>query len=151
MAQSSLANILIHIIFSTKKRQPMIMPEIMPELYSYMAGIAHAYESKVHEIGGIEDHVHLLITLPKTLPLSKLIEEIKKGSSKWIKTKGSLYINFSWQNGYGAFSIGQSGYEALREYIQRQREHHKNISFQNEFRAFLNKYLITYDEKYVWD
>lgn len=150
MAQS-LANILIHIIFSTKKRQPMILQEIMQELYSYMAGIARTYESQVHEIGGVEDHVHILVSLPRTLPLSKLVEDIKKGSSKWIKTKGSLYADFAWQNGYAAFSIGQSGYEDLRKYIQTQKDHHKNLSFQDEYRAFLKKYQIAYDEKYVWD
>lgn len=150
MAQS-LAKILIHIIFSTKKRQPMISPEIIQELHSYIAGITRAHDSEVHEIGGIEDHVHLLISLPRTLPLSKLIEEIKKGSSKWIKTKGNLYDHFAWQNGYGAFSIGQSVYEDLRKYIQTQKEHHKTITFEDEFRTFLKKYHIAYDEKYVWD
>ena len=150
MAQS-LSNILIHIIFSTKKRQPLILPEITQELYSYMAGIARAHESYVHEIGGIEDHVHLLVSLPRTLPLSLLVEDVKKGSSKWIKTKGNLYSHFAWQNGYGAFSIGQSGYEGLRKYIQTQKNHHKSISFQDEYRAFLKKYRIVYDEKYVWD
>lgn len=150
MAQS-LANILIHIIFSTKKRQPLILPEISEELYSYMVGIAHAHESRVHEIGGIEDHVHLLVSLPRTLPLCRLIEDIKKGSSKWIKTKGNFYVDFAWQNGYGAFSIGQSAYELLRKYIQTQKEHHKKISFQDEYRAFLKKYHMAYDEKYMWD
>ena len=150
MAQS-LANILIHIIFSTKKRQSMILPEIMPELYTYMTGIARVKKSEVHEIGGVEDHVHLLVSLPRTLPLSKLVEDVKKGSSKWIKTKGKPYTNFAWQNGYGAFSIGQSTYEDLRKYIQTQKDHHKNISFQDEYRAFLKKYRIVYDEKHVWD
>lgn len=147
----SLANILVHIIFSTKKRQPIIQQNIKKELYSYITGIARTYESEVHEIGGIEDHVHLLISLPRTVPLSKLVEDIKKGSSKWIKTKGNLYIDFAWQNGYGAFSIGQSGYENLRKYIQMQEDHHKNISFQDEYREFLKKYRIIHDEKYVWD
>jgi putative transposase len=79
------------------------------------------------------------------------IEEIKKGSSKWIKTKGTLYVDFAWQNGYGAFSIGQSMHENLRRYIQNQKDHHKKISFQDEYRAFLKKYRVSYDEKYVWD
>jgi REP element-mobilizing transposase RayT len=147
----SLCSILIHVIFSTKKRQPTITPEIAQELYSYMAGIARTHDSHVHEIGGIEDHVHLLISLPRTLSLSKLIEEIKKGSSKWIKTKGNPYIDFGWQNGYGAFSIGQSAYEDLRKYIQTQKDHHKNISFQDEYRLFLRKYGVVYEEKYVWE
>ena len=129
----------------------MILPEITQELYSYIAGIARAQESQIHEIGGIEDHVHLLISLPRTRTVSKLIEEIKKGSSKWIKTKGSLYTNFAWQDGYGAFSIGQSTYENLRKYTQTQKDHHKSISFQDEYRTFLKKYCIAYDEKYLWD
>jgi putative transposase len=147
----SLASILVHIIFSTKNRQPMILDEIIKDLHSYMAGISRAHDSHVHEIGGIEDHVHLLVSLPKTLSLSKLIEEIKKSSSKWIKTQGNQHANFAWQNGYGAFSIGQSVYEELRKYIQNQKNHHKKISFQDEFREFLNKYRIAYEEKYVWD
>ena len=147
----SLANILVHIIFSTKNRQATILPEVMQDLHSYISGIARTHESLVHEIGGIEDHVHLLVSLPRTLALSKLIEEIKKGSSKWIKKKGNLYADFAWQNGYGAFSIGQSAYEDIRKYIQNQRDHHKRISFQDEFRTFLKKYRIAYDEKYVWD
>lgn len=150
MAQS-LASILIHIIFSTKNRQRLIHPEIAQELHSYMAGISRAHESQIHEIGGIEDHVHLLVSLPRTLTLSKLIENIKKGSSKWIKTKGNVYSDFAWQNGYGAFSIGRSAYENLRKYIQNQRDHHKKVSFEDEFRGFLKKYHIDYDEKYIWD
>lgn len=150
MAQS-LANILIHIIFSTKNRQPLILTEITQELYPYMIGIAREHESLVHEIGGVEDHVHILASLPRTLSLSKLIEEIKKGSSKWIKTKGNLYNDFAWQKGYGAFSIGQSAYDSLRKYIRMQKDHHKKISFQDEYRAFLKRYQIEYDEKYVWD
>lgn len=147
----SLANILIHIVFSTKQRQSMIVPEITQELYSYIVGIAQTHQVHVHEIGGVEDHVHLLIALPRTLSLSRLVEDIKKGSSKWIKTKGNEYAGFAWQSGYGAFSIGQSGYEKLRRYIQTQKEHHKKISFQDEYRVFLKKYQIEYDEKYVWD
>jgi REP element-mobilizing transposase RayT len=83
--------------------------------------------------------------------LSKLVENIKKGSSKWIKTKGIIHAEFSWQNGYGAFSIGQSSYDDLRKYIQNQKEHHKKLSFQDEFRLFLKKYHVNYEEKYVWD
>ena len=146
----SLSNILVHIIFSTKERRPFILPEISETLYNYIAAIARSFESHVHEIGGIEDHLHLLLTLPRTIPLSKLVEEIKKNSSKWIKTKGSFYSDFSWQNGYGAFSIGQSNFEAVQKYIQNQKEHHKKVSFQDEYRNFLKNYKISYDEKYVW-
>lgn len=147
----SLASILIHIIFSTKQRQRFIVPQVRRDLHSYIVGIAHQHDVLIHEIGGVEDHLHLLISLPRTLSLSKLIEEIKKGSSKWIKTKGVFYQDFAWQNGYGAFSIGQSAYENLRKYIQNQEEHHKKISFQDEYRSFLKKYCIEYDEKFLWD
>ena len=147
----SLANILIHIIFSTKMRRPFIQPEIIDDLHNYMGGIARYHQSQVHEIGGVADHVHLLVSLPRTLTLSRLIEEVKKGSSKWMKTNGAKYHNFAWQNGYGAFSIGQSSFDNVRQYIQNQEERHKTVKFQDEFRAFLRKYNIEYDERYVWD
>ncbi len=150
MAQS-LASILIHIIFSTKTRRPFIQPPIIRDLHCYMANIVRAYGCHAFEIGGVENHVHLLVSLPRTLPLSKLIEEVKKGSSKWIKTNGEFYLDFAWQNGYGAFSIGQSGFPALQKYIQNQKEHHKTLTFQDEYREFLKKYEIEFDEKYVWD
>ena len=104
-----------------------------------MAGIASQYDFIVYEMGGIEDHVHLLISLPRTLPFSKLVEEIKKGSSKWMKTQGNAYQDFAWQNGYGAFSIGQSNVDALRAYIQNQRRHHQQFSFQDEISEFSEK------------
>ena len=147
----SLSNILIHLIFSTKLRHPYISKDIQKELYDYMAGIAKAYHVFVHEIGGIEDHVHILISLPRVLTVSKFIEELKKGPSKWIKTKSTQYEKFAWQRGHGAFSIGRSGYERLRQYIQKQKDHHKKVSFQDEYRSFLNKYKIDFDEAYVWD
>ena len=147
----SLASILVHIIFSTKNRLPLISQTIEKDLYSYIVGIAKANDVHVYEIGGVEDHIHLFICLPRTLTLSKCIEEIKKGSSKWIKTKGIEYQNFSWQNGYGAFSIGYSSCAALRNYIQNQREHHKKILFKDEMILFLKKYQISFDENYLWD
>lgn len=147
----SLSSILIHIIFSTRKRQPFIFPEISEDLHLYIAAIARAHNTFIHEIGGVEDHVHLLISLPRDLTVSKLVEEMKKSSSRWMKTKGKESLDFAWQKGYGAFSIGQSSYEDLRAYIQNQKEHHKKISFQEEYRIFLQKYSVSYDEKYVWD
>ncbi len=147
----SLSNILIHFIFSTKTRKPFIRSEISLDLYNYMAGIARSHGSNAYEIGGVEDHVHLLLSLPRILAPSKLVEEIKKSSSKWVKTQGHLYNNFEWQKGYGAFSIGQSNFSAVRNYIQNQQEHHKKMSFQDEYRTFLKKYGVAFDEKYVWD
>ncbi|MBN4066596.1 IS200/IS605 family transposase [Simkania negevensis] len=150
MAQS-LSAILIHVIFSTKQRQRFIQPDVLPDLHRYMVGIARSHKAYVHEIGGIEDHVHLLISLPRTLSISKLVEDVKKSSSKWIKTKGGIYQDFAWQSGYGALSIGQSGMDGLKNYIQNQREHHQKVSFQDEYRLLLKKYGVAFDEKYVWD
>jgi putative transposase len=147
----SLASILIHLIFSTKMRRPLIPQEITHDLHSYIGGIARAHGSHVLEMGGIEDHVHILLSLPRTMSLSDVIEEIKKSSSRWIKEKGSPFRDFAWQNGYGAFSIGQSNVDALRHYIQNQRVHHQTMSFQDEYRLFLKKYAIAFDERYVWD
>lgn len=147
----SLSSVLVHTIFSTKLRNPLIKKEIRSDLYAYIAGISQKQKSYVHEIGGVDDHVHMLITLPRTIALSDLLEEIKKSSSKFIKTRGPEYREFSWQKCYGAFSIGQSGYENLRKYIQNQEEHHKKVSFQDKFRSFLKKYNVSFDENYVWD
>jgi REP element-mobilizing transposase RayT len=99
----------------------------------------------------MEDHVHLLFRLGRKRSLAEIVEEVKKSSSKWIKTKGPQYKDFYWQSGYGAFSIGQSGIDALKAYIANQKEHHRKKTFQEEFREFLAKYQIEYDERYVWD
>jgi len=147
----SLSSIFVHIIFSTKCRKPFIHSTMIHNLHKYMVGIAREHNAYVHEIGGVEDHVHLLVSLPRTISLCKLVEEIKKGSSRWMKTQGKDWSRFAWQNGYGAFSIGRSSYENLRRYIQNQQEHHKKISFQDEYRAFLRKYGVEFDERYVWD
>lgn len=147
----SLASILVHLVFSTKHRQPLIKPEIEEELFKYLCGILRKYESPVIAINGVADHVHILIALSRKIALSGLLEEVKKSSSKWIKTKGENYRNFYWQNGFGAFSIGQSAVEALKEYIAKQKEHHRKKTFQDEFREFLKLYNIEYDERYVWD
>jgi putative transposase len=147
----SLSSIIIHIVFSTKQRSSWIQPEIIGDLHAYMAAIGRAQKALVHEIGGVEDHVHLLVSLPRTLAISDLIEEIKKGSSKWIKTKGKIYELFSWQSGYGAFSVSESNFEMTKKYITSQREHHKKMSFQDEYRLLLQRHHIVYDERYVWD
>ena len=147
----SLANLLVHIIFSTKDRQPFIKQNIEKQLYSYMVRIFRECDSPAIIIGGTENHVHILFSLSKKYRLSKVIEDIKKSSSKWIKTKRLEYKKFYWQNGYGAFSIGTSGKMATIKYIRNQKEHHRKRTFQAEFVKFLNKYQIKYDERYVWD
>ena len=145
----SLANVLIHLIFSTKNRRPMIGSETESELFPYLASACRGCGCPAHKIGGTEDHVHLVCSLGRTITLAKLVEEIKTSSSKWMKTKG--VGDFAWQSGYGAFSIGQSQLARLKQYIAGQREHHRHRTFQEEFREFLQKYQLRYDEQYVWD
>jgi REP element-mobilizing transposase RayT len=146
----SLVNNLIHLIYSTKNREPSLLPEIRPSLYAYKAGILKQWESPALLIGGEIDHVHVLFLLSKNHPLAKIIEEVKKGSSKWLKTQGPTWDDFHWQNGYGAFSVSQSNVEVVKRYIENQEEHHKKLTFQEEFRAFLKRHGIEYDEKHVW-
>jgi len=147
----SLSNVLLHIVFSTKGREPWIDEGIEMELFKYIAGICRNQGCPSHAIGGSDDHIHIACTLGRTITIAKLIEELKTDSSKWMKSSGRKFARFAWQNGYGAFSIGQSQLEDLRAYIANQREHHGRASFQDEFRALLAKYEIEYDERYVWD
>jgi putative transposase len=150
MAQS-LVKIYVHIIYSTKHRQPLIHSSIEAELHKYLGGICNKLECDPVMIGGYTDHIHVLCTLSKKLALIKLIEELKSHSSKWIKTKDEKLKNFYWQDGYGAFSVDPADVDALVLYIQNQHAHHSEKTFQDEYRAFLNEYKVEYDERYVWD
>ncbi|HEX5470743.1 MAG TPA: IS200/IS605 family transposase [Lacipirellulaceae bacterium] len=143
----SLSNVLLHLVFSTKNRQPWIDPQIEEELFKYIAGICREVKCPSHKIGEADDHVHIAGSLARTMPISQLLEEIKSSSSKWIKTKAEQYGKFAWQNGYGAFSIGQSQLPNLRQYIANQREHHRTRAFQDEYRSMLQKYRVEYDER----
>ncbi len=147
----SLSSILIHLVFSTKNREPFITPAIESELHPYMATIFREHNSPSLIIDGTKDHVHTLFALGRTITIADLVEEVKTGSSKWIKTKGREFRNFHWQKGYGAFSIGQSNVAALKRYIRNQKHHHRHVSFQDEYRDFLKRYEIEFDERYVWD
>ncbi|OFV91130.1 MAG: transposase [Acidobacteria bacterium RIFCSPLOWO2_02_FULL_61_28] len=149
MAQT-LVSILVHVIFSTKERRHLIKAEVQAALYAYMAGTMKNLDSPCLAIGGTTNHVHLLTALSKKTALSEVIGELKKSSSKWIKTKGPAYAHFAWQEGYGAFSIGLSQVEVLKRYIARQEEHHKTRSFEEELIATLKKYDVAYDERYIW-
>jgi len=150
MGQSLVQNY-IHIIFSTKNRQSLIYPPYEEELYSYLGGICKNKECIPIKIGGYTDHVHILCKLSKKVALMDLLEEIKSHSSKWIKTLDKSFENFYWQNGYGGFSINPQQVDTVVKYITNQKEHHKNISFQEEYRIFLDRYKVEYDERYVWD
>lgn len=147
----SLSSVLVHLIFATKGRAPFITPGIEPELYAYMATVFRACDSPVLAINGTTNHVHVLCALSRKMTMADLVEEAKKRSSKWIKTKGREFNDFRWQTGYGAFSIGESNVAALKAYIDGQKEHHRRRSFEDEYRAFLQKYGVHYDEAYLWD
>lgn len=150
MGQSLVKNY-VHLVFSTKHRQTLIQPPWEAELHAYLGGICNGLDCQSIKVGGYTDHVHILCLLSKKLPLMKLLEEVKSHSSKWIKTKDTSLQNFYWQDGYGAFSVNPSEVEAVVHYIAHQREHHRKRTFQEEYRAFLKKYGVDYDERYVWD
>jgi REP-associated tyrosine transposase len=147
----SLARVLVHLIFSTKSREPFLSDDIRRELHPYMATILKGMDSSAILINSVTDHAHVLFHLSKNHALCDVIETLKKDSSKWIKTKGRAYRNFHWQSGYEAFSVSQSNVAKVVEYIENQREHHRRRTFQEEFRAFLKRYQVRYDERYVWD
>lgn len=148
----SLAQVHIHVIFSTKDRMPFLVDaEFRKEMHAYLASIIKAYESPVQIVGGTADHVHILCALSRSATVAKVIGEAKRNSSKWIKTKGGDLESFQWQNGYGAFSVSFSKITEVREYISDQMNHHKKISFQEEYRLFLRKHSLDFDEAHVWD
>ncbi len=150
MGQSLVKNY-IHIVFSTKYRNPLIHHSVREELYHYLGGICKNLECHPIQVGGHVDHVHILCMMSKKIALMKLVAEIKASSSKWIKTKNYLLKDFYWQNGYGAFSVNPTQLDIVKAYIENQEEHHKKKTFQDEYRIFLKKYKVDYDEKYVWD
>ncbi|WP_282125794.1 IS200/IS605 family transposase [Marinifilum flexuosum] len=147
----SLSKVYVHITFSTKNRQPIIDAEIEKPLYDYMGGICKGLECNPVRIGGYSDHIHILCILSKKITQMKLLEELKKQSSIWIKSKGVKYHDFYWQDGYGIFSVNPSEVELVMNYIDDQKEHHSKKSFKDELRAFLRKYNVDFDERYIWN
>lgn len=147
----SLSKVYVHLSFSTKNRYPFIDGAIKERLWDYLGGICKSLECEPVQIGGHNDHVHILCLLSKKIAQVKLVEEVKKSSSKWIKTIDSKYDKFYWQDGYGIFSVNPSEVNVVIEYIKNQEEHHKKRTFQEEFLAFLKKYNVEYDERYLWD
>ena len=148
----SLAQIYVHIVYSTKDRRPFLHDQsIRDELHRYLGGTCNNLDCPVLCVGGVADHVHILCRLGRTIAIADLVKELKRDSSKWLKEKSPDLADFYWQNGYGAFSISPGHVEALRAYIARQEEHHRTESFQDEFRRLLTKYGLEWDERYVWD
>ena len=150
MAQS-LAKLYVHLIFSTKGRVAILADPVRPDLHAYMGGILRDLDSPSIEINCEPDHAHVLFLLARTHSLSDVVGQVKRGSSEWLKTQGPRYANFHWQNGFGAFCVSPSSVDAVRRYIVDQRDHHAKTTFQDEFRAFLRRHGVEFDERYVWD
>jgi REP element-mobilizing transposase RayT len=150
MGQSLVKNY-VHIVFSTKHREPLIFPPYENKLHDYLASVCKNNDSPPIKIGGYTDHVHILCMLSKKTAFMDLMEEIKRLSSKWMKTQDESLEHFYWQNGYGAFSVSPADVEKVVAYIANQHEHHSKYSFQDEYRKILKKYNAEYDERYVWD
>jgi REP element-mobilizing transposase RayT len=149
MGQSLVKNY-IHLIFSTKNREPSIKQDYEEELFKYLGGVCKAHDCAPIQVGGHLDHVHILCLLNKNMALAKLLEEIKTDSSKWMKKRAEELSDFYWQDGYGAYSVNPSEVDTVINYIKNQRSHHEKKTFQEEYRAFLKKYKVEYDERYVW-
>jgi REP element-mobilizing transposase RayT len=148
----SLAQIYLHIVFSTKNRAPLMQNlALRDEMHKYLGGTCNNLDCPVLRVGGVADHIHILCRLGKTIAISDLVKELKRESSKWIKTKAPMLEDFYWQKGYGAFSVSPGHVEVLREHIANQEEHHRTETFQDELRRLLTKYGVQWDERYLWD
>jgi putative transposase len=148
----SLVQIYVHLVYSTKDRRPFLRyQQLRDRTHGYLARVCTNQQSPAVIIGGVDDHVHLLCRLSKTLDVATLIHELKRDSSKWIKEQHSSLADFAWQNGYGAFSVSPAHVPALKQYITNQEEHHAAESYQDEFRRLCRKYGVEIDERYVWD
>ena len=147
----SLSSILIHLVFSTKDRRPLIRDEERGQLHAYITGILNNQDSPLLEINSVRDHIHTLFVQSKNHAPAKIVEQVKTASSGWIKSLDPWYHDFAWQGGYGEFSVSPMHVEAVREYIRNQAEHHKQEDFQTEYRRFCEKNCKPLDERYAWD
>jgi putative transposase len=139
-----------HFVFSTKNREQWLGPDVEQRVWEYLGGIARQNRMKALQIGGVDDHVHLVVGLPPTLTVSKALQLLKGGSSKWIHDTFPTLASFEWQDGYGAFTISKSQLPGVIEYVANQREHHRVVTFQDEYREFLKRHRIDFDERYLW-
>jgi len=143
-------NLLTHIIFSTKDRVPLIQPEWRSDLHAYLGGIIRELGGKAMAINGTADHVHLLVSAPSALSVAEMMRVAKTNSARWVNRERRLKKSFAWQAGYGAFSVSHSNAPAVAKYIQAQEEHHRRVTFQEEYLEFLKKNGIEYDERFIW-
>lgn len=146
----SLSKIYLHIVFHVKNTSPTIEEEHWERVHSYIGGLVNTTGCQVLRVGGVENHVHVLLVFSRTETVAHVVEEIKRNSSRWIKTISPKYEDFAWQGGYGAFSVSQSQVDTVMRYIERQKEHHRKQSFQEEYLEFLRLHNIEFDEKYVF-
>jgi putative transposase len=147
----SLARLHVHLTFSTKDRAPILDDSVRVDFHRYAAAILKKLACPVTLVNSVDDHVHVLFELARTVALCEVVKKVKASSSAWIKTQGKDHEGFAWQSGYGAFAVSQSHVASVRDYIAGQQEHHRTRSFQDEFREFLRSHEIEYDERYVWD
>ena len=147
----SLSKLYVHLAFSTKHREPLLLPPLRAQMHAYLATVLKNQDSPAVEVGGTSDHVHTLFRLSKNSSLAGIVEEVKTSSSKWAKTQGRAFVNFHWQSGYGGFSVSPADVEQVAEYIAQQETHHRAVSFQEEYRRLLESYGIEFDERYLWD
>lgn len=147
----SLTQLYAHLIFSTKNREPFLTASVRPRMHAYLASLIRDYDAPFVVVGGVADHVHLLFDMGKMRAPVDFVEHVKKESSKFAKTLGEGCQNFYWQRGYGMFSVSPTHREKLESYVRNQEEHHRTITFQEEYRDFLKRYGIGFDERYVWD
>lgn len=148
----SLSNITLHVVFSTKNRHPWLISPIRESLHAYMATVVRGLDRcECYRAGGVEDHVHLAIRLARAVTVADLVERIKTTSSRWLKGQDASLKQFAWQKGYGAFSVFHPHLHHLLHYIDGQEEHHRKVTFQDEYRQFLKEYEVDHDERYVWD
>ena len=147
----SLSQLYVHLVFSTKHREPILLSPLREHLHAYLATVLNNQDSPALKVGGMSDHVHALFRLSKNFSLAKIVEEVKTSSSKWVKAQGRSLANLHWQSGYGGFSVSAADVEEVVEYIAQQESHHRVVSFQDELRNLLEAHGIAYDERYVWD
>jgi putative transposase len=147
----SLSKVILHVIFSTKNRESWLDSDVRPRMHAYLATICRDLGTDFVHLGGMADYIHIVTTLPRTLSQAELIERIKKASSKWIKTLDPRYRGFFWQRGYGAFSVSPSQLDSVLDYVNKQQEHHRAHTFQEEYRELLRRHGVDFDERYVWD
>jgi REP element-mobilizing transposase RayT len=147
----SLSFLLIHVVFSTKDREPWLDVSVRAALHAYLATVTRDADCECYRVGGVADHVHLAVRLARTVTVAKLVEKLKTTSSAWLKHQSPSLAAFAWQRGYGAFSVGPADLEALRHYLDTQEDHHRTRSYQDELRAFLAKYHMAHDERYLWE